>query len=136
MQWTLQKKNKAIPFEIQDSRVKVCFADVANIREIENIRLLLLNKGLTMETYITFESEMDKLIKGLEGRVSSKIYDNNDTATNLVDTIIKTAISRRASDIHIEPMEKEVRIRYRIDGHLVTVTSIDKEKQANIIGRL
>ncbi len=130
------KKNKAIPFEKQDSRMKVCFADVANIREIENIRLLLLNKGLVMESYVTFESEIEKVFKSLEGNINDNTYDTNDTATNLIDTIIKKAMSRRASDIHIEPMEKELRVRYRIDGQLIPAVTIDKEKQANIIGRL
>ena len=43
---------------------------------------------------------------------------------------------KRASDIHIEPLENEVRVRYRIDGELVTAATIDKEKQTQIIGRL
>ena len=61
----IAKKNKVLPFEIQDSRIKVCFADTTNTREIETIRLLLLNKGLVMENYITFESEINKILKGL-----------------------------------------------------------------------
>ena len=54
----------------------------------------------------------------------------------MVDSIIKTAMEKRASDIHIEPMEKFVRVRYRIDGQLITAATVDKEKQAQIVGRL
>lgn len=54
----------------------------------------------------------------------------------LVDTIIKTAIKKRASDIHIEPLENSVRVRYRIDGELINAAKIPKEKQPQIIGRL
>lgn len=45
-------------------------------------------------------------------------------------------MEKRASDIHIEPLEKIVRVRYRIDGQLVDAAQIDKDKQAQIIGRL
>jgi len=45
-------------------------------------------------------------------------------------------MKQRASDIHVEPMEDYLRVRYRIDGILVDVAHIDKEKQTQIIGRL
>ena len=54
----------------------------------------------------------------------------------MVDTIIKTGIEKRASDIHIEPMATSIRVRYRIDGELFTAANLDKEKQVQIIGRL
>ncbi len=56
--------------------------------------------------------------------------------TQLVDNIIRSAMSKRASDIHFEPMENRMRIRFRIDGELVEVTSIEKSKQPYVIGRL
>ena len=131
----IMKQNKAIPFEIASGKIKVCFADTSNKKSIDVIRLLLLNKGLVMEKYITFETNINKIIDSLEGTVS----DNIDTSTDisgLVDSIIKTAMEKRASDIHIEPLEKLLRVRYRIDGQLVTAAEIDKEKQVQIIGRL
>ena len=45
-------------------------------------------------------------------------------------------MKKRTSDIHIEPQKDEIRVRYRIDGELVTAATIDKEKQTQIIGRL
>ena len=45
-------------------------------------------------------------------------------------------MAKRASDIHIEPLANEVRVRYRIDGELFTVAKISKEKQQQVIGRL
>ena len=45
-------------------------------------------------------------------------------------------MEKRASDIHIEPEEDSVRVRYRIDGELVTTAVIEKEKQTQLIGRL
>ena len=134
----IAKENKAIPFEINNGKIKVCFADNVNQRSMDAMRLLLLNKGLVMESYITFESDIDRIIKSQEGEATTNlnVRGRNDTITNLVDSIIKTGIERRASDIHIEPMENKVRVRYRIDGELFTAANIAKEKQGQIIGRL
>ena len=129
------KKNKAIPFEEESGKIKVCFADTSNKRAIETIRLLLLNKGLVMEKYITFESNIDKIVKSIEG-VSSETINPNADITGLVDSIIKTGMEKRASDIHFEPLQDKFRIRYRIDGQLITAITLDNEKQAQIIGRL
>ena len=129
------KKNKAIPFEITGNKIKVCFADTLDKKAVEIVRLILLNKGLIMEKYITFEKNINQIIETLEGNATDNINSNTDT-TGLVDSIIKTAIKKRASDVHIEPLEDQVRVRYRIDGELVTAVKIPKEKQSQIIGRL
>ena len=129
------RQNKAIPFDISGGKIKVCFADTANKRAMETVRLLLLNKGLIMERYITFESNIEKIIESLQGKAKDKIIASKDI-TEFVDSVIKTAFTKRASDIHIEPLENQVRIRYRVDGELITVTSAEKEKQAQIVGRL
>lgn len=131
----IAKQNKAIPFDIGQGKIKVCFADTSNKKSVEIVRLLLLNKGLIMEKYITFETNIEYLIGTLEGTATENINTNADVS-GLVDTIIKTAMEKRASDIHIEPLENTVRVRYRIDGQLMTAVNIEKEKQAQIIGRL
>ena len=131
----IAKRNKAVPFEVENGRIKVCFADTSNSRAIETIRLLLLNKGLIMEKYITFETIINKILDSQDGIASDNINTNLEV-TGLVDSIIKTAMEKRASDIHFEPMEKNLRVRYRIDGELTTAVNIDIDKQPQIIGRL
>ncbi len=131
----IAKQNKAVPFDVVAGKVKVCFADTSNRKSVETVRLLLLNKGLIMEKYITFETNINSVLDSLEGVASDNI-DTNADVSGLVDSIIKTAIEKRASDIHIEPLERNLRVRYRIDGKLTTAVTIDKDKQAQIIGRL
>ena len=131
----IARQNKAIPFEVSTGKVKVCFADTSNKKSVDVVRLLLLNKGLIMEKYITFESNISKILDSLQGVASDNI-DTNADVSGLVDSIIKTAMEKRASDIHIEPLEKNLRVRYRIDGRLMTAATIGKDKQAQIIGRL
>ena len=131
----IAKKYKAIPFKIMGNKIKVCFADTLNKEAIDTVKLILLNKGLVMEKCITFEKNIDAILIALSENASEKIDQGTDTTT-LVDSIIKTAMAKRASDIHIEPLEDSIRVRYRIDGELITQADIKKEKQNQIIGRL
>ena len=130
----LMKEALAVPFEIDNGIIKVCFSNVTNASQIESIRLLMLNKGLIMERYITFKKVIEEIVSKLSNG-STKI-DTQSNVTTIVNNIIREAMNRRASDIHIEPMEDCVRVRYRIDGKMVEVVKIDKEKQPQIIGRL
>ncbi len=131
----IAKQNKAIPFDITGNKIKVCFSDTLDRKAVDTVRLILLNKGLIMERYITFEKNINDILESLEGSATDNINSSTDT-TGLVDTIIKTAIKKRASDIHIEPLENEVRVRYRVDGELIDAVKIPKQKQSQIIGRL
>ena len=130
----LAKASKAIPFEVGGGKIKVCFADTSNKKNVETIRLLLLNKGLIMDKYITFETNIEEILSSLEG--NSESIDVNADVSGFIDSVIKSAMEKRASDIHIEPLQKSLRIRYRIDGQLITATVVDNEKQSQIIGRL
>jgi len=131
----IARKNKAIPFEIMGSRIKVCFSDTTDKKSIETVRLLLLNKGLLMEKYLTFESNIENVFKMYTSSGDGNINLSNDTIT-LVDSIMTKAMEKRASDIHFEPGESGLRVRYRIDGELLTVANIPEDKQEQLIGRL
>lgn len=131
------KQNSAVLFDVEDGKAKVCFADTANRKAIETIRLLLLNRGLVMDKYITFKSNIEEVLSSMVGKVSDKIGSGMGTdVTSIVDSIIKTGMEKRASDIHFEPMENKLRVRYRIDGELFEMGEISKEKQPQIVGRL
>lgn len=134
----IANKNKAVPFDIENGRIKVCFEDTTNTRNIDAIRLLMLNKGLVIEPYITFGNLLENVLRSLGGTATKDMakIGRDDNITEMIDSIIKTAMEKRASDIHIEPEKDEIRVRYRIDGELFTATTISKDKQAQIIGRL
>lgn len=132
------KRYRCIPFEVNNGKVKVCFSEKTISGKTEPVKLILLNKGLVMEAYITFENDIENMIASLEGGNTVDISKNTASAsiTELVDSIIRTGMEKRASDIHIEPQAEEVRVRYRIDGELFTAAKIAKEKQHQVIGRL
>ena len=130
----IAKQYKAIPFQEINGKIRVCFADTSNKRAVDTVRLLLLNKGLIMEKYITFETNIDIILNSYEA--NSDDIELNAGVSGFIDSVIKTAMEKRASDIHIEPMQQGLRVRYRIDGQLINAANISKDKQAQIVGRL
>ena len=135
----VMKKNKAVPFAVEAGKIKVAFADVTNSESsIKSIKMLMLNKGLVLDIYIALQANVEEFLQSYEEGASKNLDDigGNETTTEIIDNIIKLAIEKRASDIHIEPQVDSVRIRFRIDGELFIITSIPKDRQAQLIGRL
>lgn len=135
------KNNRCLPFEVTNGKIKVAFSDKTVNGKTDPVRMILLNKGLVMEKYLTFENDIDKILFSMEeenaGTDIKKVTSSSGTTMiELIDNIIRTGMEKRASDIHIEPLVNEIRVRYRIDGELFTAAKIPKEKQSQVIGRL
>ena len=81
----------------------------------------------------------EQLVAAQRGETPSPVQEDdviNNPAVRLVDSVIKEAIPYRASDIHIEPFEKNVRVRYRIDGDLQERAEFPIEAYSAICARL
>lgn len=128
--------SKAFPYEINGTTVKVAFADPLDERVVDSVKLQLLKKGLEMEKYLTLYSMIMNQVRNVKNVQDEYVDTNEKDTTVLVDNIVLTAIKQRASDIHIEPMENRVRVRYRIDGELITVSELPKQRQAMVAGRI
>lgn len=129
------KTCKAVLFELIGRRAKVCFSDTSNNQAVEEVNAILEKNGLVMEKFLTFETNIENVIASFESKEEATISNSGDI-TKLVDTIIRSAMEKRASDIHIEPLENEIRVRFRVDGELITVANFPKDKQTQLIGRL
>lgn len=71
----------------------------------------------------------------LEGE-ANELSENAAPIVRLVNSILKEAIRQRASDIHIEPLEKSFRVRYRIDGILSTIVELPKRAEKTCVSRI
>ncbi len=127
---------KAIPFDVDGNTIKIAFSDPQNAARVKEIELLLMNKGFNIEIYVTLYTSIMQQISNIRNVSTSYVDKEEQDISKLVDNIIMTAIERRASDVHVEPMEDKVRIRYRIDGELLTITELPKSRQDVFIGRL
>jgi type IV pilus assembly protein PilB len=149
-----------IPLEKIDGILKIAIADPSNIIAIDEIELQLnqpiqivvatlqeiqeiLKKGETSQRVLDEASEGFKLQlmpeSSEEGEVLSidRLTKDSSPMIKLVDTIILNAIQRRASDIHIENRDREVIVKYRIDGALhKAIEPIDKKFAETIISRI
>lgn len=135
----MAKRYHVVPFGLENGKIKVCFSDVTNKRNFEAVKMLMLNRGLVIDPYVSFISSIDDILDDLGGSVATdnmKAMGEESNITELVDSIIKTAMKKRTSDIHIEPQKDEIRVRYRIDGELFVATTIAIEKLPQIVGRL
>jgi len=86
---------------------------------------------------ISKEGKIKQLLSGEEeGKKELEKQAKELPIIKIVDTLLKHAILQRASDVHIEPMEKEVLIRYRIDGILRDAMTLPLATKSGIVARI
>ncbi len=118
-------------------KIKPRLTDATSIKNILN----QYNKTLQAEfgDIIQKDAEALKFVSEKEGETSDedlKKMAEEVPVVRIVDTLLRHAILQRASDIHIEPMEKEVMARYRIDGILRDAMVLPKSITSGIIARI
>ena len=151
----LCNKYTLIPFGFHEGKLQVAMHDPLNIFAIDDINIA---SGFEVEVFIDLRRNIKKFIdlnysneevikaaeelskEALESKVIVKDDDIDDIknapVVKMIEYMFKNSIEMRASDIHIEPYEKEVRIRYRIDGELSTVNLIGIESLPPLVARI
>ena len=158
----LMFRYKFVPLEAHDTTLVVAMADPSQLHLTDELSLLL---GKRLQIKVATTSQIDDLLKrteqsqrvldqATEGFTLQVVSDDDDSDENismdkltrdsgvspvvrLVDTVIFTALERRASDIHIETRQTEVVVKYRIDGVLqYAMQPLAKEWHATILSRI
>jgi len=150
----LARKYQALPIYWQDERLVVAIADPSNVLAVDDIRALT---GADVRMVVATQGQLAELIDRyhrLDDEVDTVAQEaadelgDADDITNLGDVIedapivkfvnllITQAVSDRASDIHVEPGEGDLRIRFRIDGVLHEVMHSPRSIQNGVISRL
>jgi type IV pilus assembly protein PilB len=158
----LMFRYKFVPMEARDNALMVAMADPSQLHLTDELALLL---GKKLQIKVATASQIDDLLKrteqsqrvldqATEGFTLQVVHDDEDSDENismdkltrdsgvspvvrLVDTVIFTALERRASDIHIETRSTEVVVKYRIDGVLqYAMQPLAKEWHATILSRI
>ncbi|MGE5041359.1 MAG: GspE/PulE family protein [Candidatus Levyibacteriota bacterium] len=155
----IAEKFKIIPFDVDKEKLTISVA-MADPLDFEAMNFIQQKSGLTVHPYQGIPAEIDEAIEnqyniGLIGEVKQalaeteaisqvKTFDQEKIAqvikeapiAKIVSTVLEYAIKSRASDIHIEPQEDRVRVRYRIDGILYERLSLPKGVQEAVISRI
>lgn len=131
-----------IPFEQTDHHIKVAFN---NPKNYELINFLENKTGLEIEAYYATKDDIKKALKVYNRDINSKFEkllgdkfsgETIKDSSKIVDTIILLAYQNNASDIHIEPHNSFLVVRYRIDGILNTITELPVEITDLVITRI
>ena len=143
----IAKKYGVVPVVADEESVTVALMDPMGYDAIDSLRYVLSGKDVqaVLSPIGEVKAAMERLYSaadasevttrddGLDGGEDSN--GNDGAVIKLANIIITTAIKMKASDIHIEPMEKEFRVRYRIDGALRKMDSPPKRLQGALISR-
>ena len=143
---------RAFPLALADSTLTVAMADPLDFETVAAIRSF---SGFEVRTALAPEQEIVEAIdkhygqsdgeaaigEGDDEQATADLEHLRDMASEapvirLVNAMIAQAIEKRASDIHIEPFEKEFRIRFRVDGVLFNQDTPPRELKAAIVSRL
>ncbi|MDI6871880.1 MAG: ATPase, T2SS/T4P/T4SS family [Bacillota bacterium] len=155
------RRHQVLPLRRTGNKLVVAMADPFNVVAVDDLRQ---RTGLEIEVVLATETELTEALnrhygvngaaeavlrnleqeepaaeeEGEEAESADKLRQLSDDApiVTLVNLIINQAVRDRASDIHIEPGEKDVRVRYRIDGMLHEVMRPPKRTQAGVVTRI
>ena len=152
-------KYRVIPLFEQDGIITVAMADPTNLRTVDHLKFktgreiepviateksilaaIEKNYSVSMDdmSSIISQVQVDEEIEVVTPEVISETITDEESAQviKLVNLMISKAIAEGASDIHIEPLEKFVRLRYRIDGDLQEKSAIPLQLRAQITSRI
>lgn len=154
----IARKYKVFPVEKRGNRLTLGMLDPTDVFTLDDIKIML---GCDIQPVIVTEEDLNRAFNqyyGISKSVEEVFKDINieieeekeeelsahelaalvedAPIVKLVNLVITQAIKERASDIHVEPTEKDVYIRYRIDGHLRQMMTSPKNTQAAIISRI
>ena len=153
------QKYRMVPYNLLGNTVLVAITDPMDLHPLDELRLMWI--GFEVIPQLATESEILRIIHShFEHRGEQKEGDNIDVEEGLefldeiedlqdsidlaneapiikmVNVILSNAVSERASDIHVEPQEKEIWVRYRVDGVLHKVLTPPKSIQSGIVSRI
>ncbi len=158
----LVSKYSILPMERRNGQLALAMTDPFETQAIEEVRIVT---GCSIRRRYGNPAEMERAILKYYGSNVARMLENlapdetqlpegddleageltaarlhelarEPSLVNLVNLVLLEAVEARASDVHIEPFEKEVKIKYRIDGMLIEKSSSPKKLQAAIISRV
>jgi len=123
-----------IPFDESETKVSIICADPLNDAGIKEIEAKLNRKAIvTIGVRNLIESLFSKLT---EQHAQAGAGEQGDHIVEIVDSILLAAIRDSASDIHLEPLETHMRVRFRMDGVLIHKMDLPSEMALRVIARI
>ncbi|MEN1759275.1 type II secretion system ATPase GspE [Anoxynatronum sibiricum] len=152
----MARRHNLIPLSQKDNRLMVAMADPLNIFAVDDVKIAT---GMQVEPVIASKEDIlnaiglyyekesaEKALEEFDETYTSEFFDdlNEETLANvekapvvkLLNSVIRQAIKMKASDIHIEPLERSLRVRFRIDGDLQEIMKPQKASHSAVVTRI
>lgn len=152
------RRNRVLPISRTKHSITLAMAQPLNHQTIDDIRMATglevipvladqqeIDMAIRQLLAFRLDPDMEKILSELKHRVEkSKIGDPEIQSVNvddapiirMVNYLLRQAVQIRCSDIHIEPQEKDVRVRFRVDGELYEVFTLPKTSLPAIVSRI
>lgn len=151
---TVSTARRIIAFDANESQIKLATTNPENLQIFE---FIARKTGLAPKICITTPEDIDEALKQFKQSLKAEFEKITTTklATvdekekkklkelaedlpiiRIVDSLLEHAIFEEASDVHVEPMEKEVKVRFRVDGILKNVMSLPRSAENGIVARI
>ncbi len=154
---SIAKRNSVVPVRLDKEAIYLAMSDPLNFMAVEEVKRVTRRKVIPM---IATREAVDRAIMTLYGSENAaraieemrrEAGDEADTlqaadlgesdshaapTIRLVNSIIERAVTERASDVHLEPREREMAVRMRVDGMLRRMLTVPRSLQDSIISRL
>jgi len=154
------RQQKIFPIACSNGGIKVAVSDPLNLQPLDDLAVFL---GAPVEPVLSSERELmaainryfdretgstEQVMQDIEGEdlgaIANEIEETDDLldlaseapVIRLVNSILTQAVRARASDVHVEPFERELKVRYRIDGLLYNTLTPPRRLQAAISSRI
>ena len=146
----LAKRAIIMPIRRERNKLFIAMADPMDYFAIEEVRMVT---GYNIETsiaakddllraitkYYDLQESMEAVLEDftdIEVVEQTDLLDEESAVVRLVNHIISNGVAQRASDIHFDPQETDLKVRYRVDGILMTERSLPKSMQSVVIARI
>lgn len=153
------RRYQAVPFSLEDKTLFIATTDPENEEALTALRKSsgkLIHAFLTtaedvsyvLDQYSALQNELKELVdtenaddvENVEEKEEKAVSEDEITETSpaakIVSSLLKRSVREKASDIHIEPSEEEIQVRFRVDGVLRKILSLPKEIQSALTSRI
>jgi len=146
------RRRQILPLDIENGELVMAMADPLDVEAIDEAELIT---GMKVRPVVAGATQVkmaiEKFVAGADalqeleivGRITEDAEDLSDAdvdadvvVVRIVNQLIQAAVREKASDIHFEPAEDGVRVRYRVDGVLREAAGLPKTSQAELLSRL
>jgi len=158
---SVARENRILPYQVDGDSLKILMSDPNDIETLDKLRFILnrpiepvlaaqelIQEAINRHYTQSIGESADSLIQemtdtqidftatdSMGGGGGMNVADSDAPIVRLANLIVEEAVQLRASDIHIEPFEERVRVRYRVDGILIERDTIPKRLQGSILSR-